>query len=85
MVFLFGDRKALAITRAVRPMGLPNLADFIILLLIVDGVQEMGGPINSRHLEPVRLDLRRDPGYRICTPHAGPRRAWPQSGTVALG
>jgi len=74
MVFLSGDRRALAVTRVVRPFGQANFADLIVLLLIgtlavlvVHGVQEMSRPIALLHTQPVQLDLFRLPGYALRT------------------
>lgn len=74
MVFLPGDRKALAGVRILRPFGRPNLADLIVLMLIgtlavliVHGVQQMDRPIALLHTQPVVLDLWRLPEYALRT------------------
>ena len=74
MVFLSSDRKGLAKARFVRPFGLANGADLVVLVLIgtlavlvVHGVQQMARPLAQLRLNPVVLELARLPGYALLT------------------
>jgi len=74
MTFPSQDREAPALARADGRVGVANLADIVILVLIgaaavlvVHGVQQMNRPITALKLEPVTLDLARLPGYALLT------------------